>query len=498
MSIYKNELVTNKSLVNSKNNTIPEDPFRVYSSKNEDIFFEKFQTQVEWFEHQIREDPEGLKKVLLIYFAARQAHLNELFNDFFKFNNPEDISRFMDIWAEQKAKLETVGDEIRPEDYPSGGITVCVPIVITEPTENIERLFEQIKKNSQDYEGYVRLVFWVNYRADEEDAQKSTDEARKKFQLLKERFAGHGQANIYLEMALDELNVPGKNISLARTNYMSALLSDVAGGRFDLKHPVLWLDADTTYLSPNTLSQVSAVIQKNPTRFVHPDTEYSLEWLRKNPAEWDVPSTILLIDEMARRTSKREKLKLPLSSMNPLTSDHLYPEESGMAFNFLTYLMSGGIVLNAQEESYCLRRGLDIWRQAVGFNETIQDEISLFTEQRSLQAFMYGSQVFWIFDSKLRISARRTYLELCAFSLAGIPTRRSESAINGYQLFSESPLMPSQPKTFTLEEIEEHLSRRYTFKTLDGGVGAEKAIWRVRKMMQSGAIREILKNQETQ
>lgn len=374
-----------------------------------------------------------------------------------------------------------------PEELASGLPLVKVIIVKSPPdlvalSTSIIKCLLSLPSIASDI---FKFGFWVNYREDDSDL---SSEAQTQYLAFQDQFKALSLDNVYLEMALDKLDNPGQNISIARSNNMSAILADIASSRFGLDHQIMWLDADTTFLSPNFFSGVSQSLIDRPTQFVHPDLEYSLEWLSQDSQEWDQASKVLLIDEMARRVSKQVKLKSKKrpyygNSRNEL-SDRLYPEESGLAFTVLTYLMSGGFLLNEGQGSYCLRRGIASWRIMYGHYPNVQN--ALHQQFENLRpSTISGDYVYWDDDSLIRLSARRIYLELCTHGLMALQTQRSASAEENYQLYSQRDQeAATHSPRFNPDLVFFYLRGRYFDKSGKAKEpGAEEACNHIARMM---------------
>ena len=173
---------------------------------------------------------------------------------------------------------------------------------------------------------------------------------------------------------------------LVRNNYMEAITGRLIDGEISETHPIVWLDADTTRIRPNTLSAIQRRIKKDPYKFYHPDINYSLEWLEgKRPEEWDVNSKLLFIDEMAQREHKRVALEKGFNIL-----DRAYPDECGFSFSLYKFVTSGGLDTRdpIDESSRLLMRAGYAGRDVQWLDEDKQDQVGI------------------------EVSARRTYQEM--------------------------------------------------------------------------------------
>lgn len=224
------------------------------------------------------------------------------------------------------------------------GITICVPLAIRyETPETIKRLMQQIISASNGVENGVNVLIWANakykdheeFSSVEQEVSMSYKELRQQLQCLEQE-----SDTVTVSTAIDEI-IPDEQFSMSqiRNNYMEAITGRLIDGELEEDHPIVWLDADTTRIRPNTLSATQRHIKKDPYKFYHPDINYSLEWLEgKRPEEWDVNSKLLFIDEMAQREHKRVAVEKGFNIL-----DRAYPDESGLSFALYGFLKAGGL-----------------------------------------------------------------------------------------------------------------------------------------------------------
>ena len=271
------------------------------------------------------------------------------------------------------------------------GMTICVPLAIRyETPETIERLMQQIISASNGVENGVNVLIWANakykdheeFSSVEQEVSISYKELRQQLQRLEQE-----SDTVTISTAIDEI-IPDEQFSMSqiRNNYMEAITGRLIDGEIDETHPIVWLDADTTRIRPNTLSAIQRHTKKDPYKFYHPDINYSLEWLEgKRPEEWDVNSKLLFIDEMAQREHKRVAVEKGFKIL-----DRAYPDESGLSFTLSKFVNSGGLDTSdpIDESSHLLMRA--------GYS---------------------GCDVQWLDEDKqdkvgIEVSARRTYQEM--------------------------------------------------------------------------------------
>lgn len=271
------------------------------------------------------------------------------------------------------------------------GMTVCVPLAIRyETPETIERLMQQIISASNGVENGVNVLIWANaiYKDHEEfsSVEQEVSMSYKELRQQLQRFEQESDA-VTISTAIDEI-IPDEQFSMSqiRNNYMEAITGRLIDGEISETHPIVWLDADTTRIRPNTLAAIQRHIKKGPYKFYHPDINYSLEWLEgKRPEEWDVNSKLLFIDEMAQREHKRVALKKGFNIL-----DRAYPDECGFSFSLYKFVTSGGLDTSdpIDESSRLLMRAGYAGRDVQWLDEDRQDQVGI------------------------EVSARRTYQEM--------------------------------------------------------------------------------------
>ena len=198
-----------------------------------------------------------------------------------------------------------------------------------EQTSGIEDDLTDSLSASNGVENGVNVLIWANARyKDHEEFSSVEQEVSMSYKELRQQLQRLEQESdtVTISTAIDEI-IPDEQFSMSqiRNNYMEAITGRLMDGEIEENHPIVWLDADTTRIRPNTLSTIQKCIQKYP-QFYHPDIDYSLEWLEgKRPEEWDVNSKLLFIDEMAQREYKRVALEKGFKIL-----DRAYPD--GMWF----------------------------------------------------------------------------------------------------------------------------------------------------------------------
>jgi|GEM_PF-5128887 hypothetical protein len=150
-------------------------------------------------------------------------------------------------------------------------MTVCVPLAIRHETpETIERFMQQIINASSNVENGVNVLIWANAKYNENEnsidvkqqSEALYEELRQKLLDLENK---PESANITISTALEVVPSSEFSMSQIRNNYMEAITGRLIDGEIDETHPIVWLDADTTRIRPNTLSAIQRHIKKTPT-----------------------------------------------------------------------------------------------------------------------------------------------------------------------------------------------------------------------------------------
>jgi len=306
------------------------------------------------------------------------------------------------------------------------GMTVCVPLAIRyETPETIERLMQQIISASNGVENGVNVLIWANakykdheeFSSVEQEISISYKELRQQLQRLEQE-----SDTVTINTAMDKI-VPDEQFSMSqiRNNYMEAITGRLIDGKISETHPIVWLDADTTRMRPNTLSAIQRHVKKDPYKFYHPDINYSLEWLEgKCPEEWDVNSKLLFIDEMAQREHKRVAVEKGFNIL-----DRTYPDESGLSFTLLNFITSGGLDTSdpINESSRLLIRAGHSRYNIRWLDEDRQDKVGI------------------------EVSARRTYQEMSSLPPGvDLVPYKTFSYRPEYVLFSDQDSNPNYSK----------------------------------------------------
>ena len=151
------------------------------------------------------------------------------------------------------------------------GMTVCIPLAIRyETPETIERLMQQIISASNGVENGVNVLIWANAKyKDHEEFSSVEQEVITSYKELRQQLQRLEQESdaVTISTAMDKI-VPDEQFSMSqiRNNYMEAITGRLIDGEIDETHPIVWLDADTTRIRPNTLAAIQRHTKKRPVQ----------------------------------------------------------------------------------------------------------------------------------------------------------------------------------------------------------------------------------------
>lgn len=259
--------------------------------------------------------------------------------------------------ADDYASYLTANHELlRPVDtaldyVPS--MTVCIPIAIDEGVENIAATLTQVAKSAKNLDGATEVILWVNHDHTAPDVDESFIEV---LNLAK----SHTNDRIHFSAALDIIPDDARTMSRIRTDMMNALIVRAEQNDYPVNHPVLWLDADTTFIAKNAFSKICEDASSCPVPAFHqPQLNWSADWIDPT-SPLDTVTKAFIVDELQRRAEAKSTKKMHGS----------YLEEPGMFFPLDAYILAGGCDLEyAVEESHGLIHGLN----TLPLNDQISD-----------------------------------------------------------------------------------------------------------------------------
>lgn len=258
-------------------------------------------------------------------------------------------------------------------------MTICIPVDLKNEDPNmVAELVERIQNASGD--SNYEVLFWINAKSDE----SLTSEQREKYIEFTTAISKVEHSRLTLRTALQILPEGTATISNIRANYMEAVAIDAEKRGFQQDHPVLWLDADTTFISKDSLKSLADSIRSGESAFVHANLQYSADWANGVPLdELDDATKAIVANEIHRRQGRR--------GLDPRRARDEYVEESGLGFSISTYLKAGGVNRDdpVNESAFLMYK----------FDRNCPDETK----------FQYSKFFMKIPSSRIGTSARRHY-----------------------------------------------------------------------------------------
>lgn len=222
------------------------------------------------------------------------------------------------------------------DDTDTPDLTVTIPVAVNhEEPERIASACEQIEKAAK-YLRKVEVLVWANAKYKFIDFDTTVENKRRTYASADKSYAvlqdllGRRRSNVRYVSGLQIDQSSKMRMSDIRFSYMSVLLARARKRNYPASHPVMWVDADTTFMSRQTFSNMIQLLGKVP--FAHPTVHFSAEW-SSFPPRTDTERGFIL-DEIIERNWL--KTHVP-------TLDNAYPEESGMTFTLDTYLKANGV-----------------------------------------------------------------------------------------------------------------------------------------------------------
>jgi len=220
-------------------------------------------------------------------------------------------------------------DSINPEEP---AMTICIPVALGgEDPAMLAGIVEQLQRAAKGI--HYEVLFWINATADtiaEQDIQEAYAKVISAISQVE-----HPQ--LTLRAALQIFDKDTLSISKIRGNYMEAVAIDAEHRGFTANHPVLWLDADTTFVTQDSLGKIVSTINTGDANFVHANLQFSAEWSKGTPIEeLDDATKAIIFNEIFQRKKRRGRA-------GDVRVRSSYIEESGLAFSLGTYLSAGGV-----------------------------------------------------------------------------------------------------------------------------------------------------------
>jgi hypothetical protein len=262
----------------------------------------------------------------------------------------QDIRQRMESFSDLLEPLNDSDPALKP------AMTVCIPVALLgENQVTLDRVVDAVAHSQKAFGQPVEVILWTNTieknssgkltireRLRAEYAHRQT---QKRYSNLRDHLRRADQPGLLIKTALEVQPQESASISKVRSHYMEALAINAEKQGYNPDHPVVWLDADTTYLARNTLGDIHDTLAQKKTLFVHANERYTTEWADGVAmADRDEATRAVMISEIQRRKLIKDARKAGQKTG--------YPEESGLAFNMDTYLKLGGVnTENAVEEA---------------------------------------------------------------------------------------------------------------------------------------------------
>jgi hypothetical protein len=299
-------------------------------------------------------------------------------------------------------------------------LTICIPIALLgEDQSTIDRVLDTVHRSQQTFDKPVQVLLWTNAPSDPPSTRLT-----ERYQNMRDSLQRFVGTDLHIKTALQILPEQGSSISQIRSDAMEAAAIDAMRAGQDSDYPVLWLDADTTYLSSNSLVAITEALHNREALFVHATEHFTTEWAAGQPmSERDVATRAIMVSEIHRRKYDR--------AMKKAGKRMGYPEESGLAFAIGTYLQLGGV--NTRDDVNESSTLLSYARSLV--HEGRPDR----TRSRKTTDELYPGNagiIEYLPAVKMGLSARRLYEAAVSHGARGIshPPRQSPF---GYELFTD-------------------------------------------------------------
>jgi hypothetical protein len=334
--------------------------------------------------------------------------------------------------------LEDVGPS-KDEEHPDPFMTICIPVaLLQEDQATIDRTLDAIHTSQKTLDKPIQVILWANARYEQAEqaglktsikqryqALRTPPKAAKRYEKLRASLGRFDGTGLEFKTALQVLPEEDSTMSQLRSNYMDSIsiLAQKEGYGYD--HPIMWLDADTTYITANTLGDIGSKVKNFDALFVHAAERYTMEWAKGKPrSELDDETKSVMLNEIHRRITSKKAL-----SQDPEHGTG-YTEESGLAFAVGTYLDAGGVDINdpINEAGLLIKNGRELLsRGNAGFHR----DHSPNDETEALP-----SLVEYVRSARIGLSARRHYRAVKAIGVRALYNVQFQN-YSDYTLFSD-------------------------------------------------------------
>ncbi len=354
------------------------------------------------------------------------------------------------ILQENFARLEPVAEQLR-SDTPAV-LTACVPLAIChEAPDTIRTLLGQVQKSQKALNEPVEVLFWANANytpGSESEVTASAHASYEQLRTITKEFASDG---IRIDTALEIVPKEDFSMSKVRQHYMDALVAKAVATNMPVQHAVMWLDADTTFLSKNCFSEVVEWADEPAVGFFHPDIDYSASWAAGQLIDsLDIASKAFVADEVQRRELRKDAYET--NAVTPFE----YVDEPGLSFSLMTYLLSGGVNPSYPiDETEMLFRKLRINRELPIMDTLAEDYAAVFDEEIDTRPPINE----WNRNARVIVSGRRIYEQAKKHGIAGLATSRTNSiGQSEYELFTDIKKDSSSSQELDPAEVRQYIA----------------------------------------
>lgn len=210
-------------------------------------------------------------------------------------------------------------------------MTICMPVALS--VEDPVQIAEALSRiNNSAVDGEFEVIVWANTKS----GDLSEEDIQTKYAALTDELAKLDCPKLEIRPALQVLDETQATITNIRGNYMEAVALDCQQRGYGPDHPVMWLDADTTFVSGGSLEAIADSVRTEKGIFVHANLQFSADWATGVPLDQlDSATKAFVANEIHRRQGQRNRAEF--------NDPAGYLEESGLAFSLGTYLLSGGV-----------------------------------------------------------------------------------------------------------------------------------------------------------
>ena len=153
--------------------------------------------------------------------------------------------------------LEELSEKLHDINEPSDQLpALSIGMLFAERTESLDSLsksFRQIKKAQRGFGLPVEVVVWSNQHADSDTHSGRKDE-------IDAFLKNEATDNLQIAIAHDEVPVATefniKQMSIIRQRMMDALVMRAKKRDYPIDQPMMWLDADTTFVGKDAFAEV--------------------------------------------------------------------------------------------------------------------------------------------------------------------------------------------------------------------------------------------------